>query len=62
MLSIPLAILTKKVIPIKPFVRLMEAMDLEPSIPKQGFVTKLFNKVKAIIVKSNVDVERPSLT
>lgn len=60
LLTIPLAILTKKVIPIKPFVRLMARVDLEPTLPWVSYVMKFYHSLIAIVVKSNVEVERPS--
>lgn len=53
LLTIPLSILTKKSIPIEPFQKLTNKIDLEPKdkIPRQGFVKNFFLKIKAKLIK-----------
>lgn len=54
-LSLPLAILAKKTIPIGPFTKLAGTFDLEPPIPKPGYVTALFLSASAGLRRQNTD-------
>lgn len=53
LLSLPVAVLAKKVVPIKPFQSLLVKLDLEPAMPRQGYITGLYEKAKNIIMRKN---------